>query len=247
VQRPAGRWGAVEARTATIDLRPVDLADLERELDENLSHGRAFIRGAAPLAQRSACTVVLSHPVDGSSMELAAEVVWVEEQGNGSGVGVMFCDFDDALSATLSAFVAHGALEKKRPVNVTERVRGFSIAEQVRCARDGELTERVALERVYGKAVWEPLLSNQRISPPEVARMARKGALPKALADVITSNPAWIGSPEIRRALLTNPRVAGAALERVLAACGKRDLEAIASQGVYPMGTRQAARRKLGR
>jgi hypothetical protein len=115
----------------------------------------------------------------------------------------------------------------------------------MRRARDGELTERTALERVYGKAVWEPLLQNQRISPPEVARIARKGAIPKPLIDVITANAAWLASAEIRRALLTNPRLTGAALERVLGACGRKELDLVASQVLYPMAARQAARRKL--
>lgn len=243
---------AVDARGVArsiprIELRPDGLEALERELDESLSHGRAFVPGAASLPQRSACRLVVRHPVDGSTIELDAEVVWVVEEGDGRGVGVMLTGFDREQSRRLDGFVAQGALESKRSTNVMERVRGFSTAEQMRRARDGELTERVALERVYGKAVWEGLLSNQRISPPEVARIARKGGLPKPLVELITSNPAWVASPEIRRALLTNPRVAGAALDRVLAPCSRKDLELIATQLVYPMGTRQAARRKLKR
>ena len=62
--------------------------------------------------------------------------------------------------------------------NVHERVRGFSAAEQMRCAREGELPERVALERVYGKAVWEALLENPRVTVPEIALAARQSSYP---------------------------------------------------------------------
>jgi hypothetical protein len=89
------------------------------------------------------------------------------------------------------------------------------------------------------KAVWEPLLQNLRI--------ARKGGLPQALIDTMVSQPAWLASPELRRALLQNPRCAGAASDRAFAACSKKEIILISTQVLYPMPTRQAAKRKLGR
>jgi len=237
----------VDASQPQLELSHGSLEELERDLDENLSHGRAFVPGAGPLPERSVCTLRLLHPLTGASHCIEAEVVWVVVGGAAAGVGVMFRDFDPAAGERLSAFVAQAAGQKKRAVNMMERVRSYSTSEQMRRARDGELTERTALERVYGKGVWEPLLQNQRISPPEVARIARKGGLPKPLVDIITGQPAWLASPEIRRALLTNPRVTGPALERVLAPCSPRDLELIASQVLYPIGVRQAAKRKIRR
>jgi hypothetical protein len=234
----------------TIELRPASLEDLERELDENLSHGRVFVAGAPPLSPRSACSLLLIHPVSSASHRLSAEVVWVEAEGDGAGVGVMLTGFDCEASQQLAAFVAATAREKKPGtggIHVMERVRGYSTAEQMRRAREAEFTERSALERVYGKSVWEALLQNQRISPPEVARIARKGAIPRPLVDLITGNPAWVASAEIRRALLTNPRLSSSALALVLAACSKQELELVASQTLYPMATRQAARGKLNR
>ena len=53
--------------------------------------------------------------------------------------------------------------------NALERVRRMSAAEQLRLARTGERDERIALERVLGKVVWEGLLHNPRITTPEVA------------------------------------------------------------------------------
>ena len=183
----------------------------------------------------------------GAIHSLDAEVVWVEETGKGAGVGVMFSGFDDLAGERLAAFVAVNGLESARATNVMERVRGYSISEQMRRAREADQSERQALERVYDKAVWEPLLQNPRISPPEVARIARKGTLTGPLIDLITGSAAWLASPEIRRALLTNPRVTGPALDKVIATCSKKELGLIASQVLYPMSARQAARRKLKR
>ena len=110
----------------------------------------------------------------------------------------------------LEAFV--NEKKKSGPQSVHQRVRGLSAAEQMRCAREGEISERTALERGYGKAVWEALLENPRISVPEVARIARKGNVPRPLLEKIVGNAAWLGSSEVRRALLSNSRLGGAAL-----------------------------------
>src|SRR6185503_12108336 len=47
-----------------------------------------------------------------------------------------------------------------RPIarNVHERLRGLNLAAQLKLATSGELHERIVLERLYGKNVWETLL-----------------------------------------------------------------------------------------
>src|SRR2546423_6113514 len=91
--------------------------------------------------------------------------------------------------------------------NVHERLRGLTLVEQIRIAQHGEMHERIVLERMYHKTVWEPLLRNPRITGPEVARIARMGALPRPQLETIVSNGAWLQVPEVRRALLSNPRL----------------------------------------
>ena len=242
-----------------VELRYADVAAFERDVAENLSHGRAFSAGSEPLEERTACIVHVVHPASDAALQCAAEVVWLVAEGEGRGVGVMFADFDDTARERLLEFAAAPASDESPPEtasasrekpaakNIMERVRGYTTAELMRRARDAELSERNALERVYGKSVWEALLHNKRITPPEVARIARKGAIPKPLIDTIVAQAAWLASPEIRRALLANPRCAGGALDRVLGACTKKELELVAQQVVYTMNARQAAKRKLGR
>jgi hypothetical protein len=131
--------------------------------------------------------------------------------------------------------------------NVFERVRKLSLRERERVARQGQLSERMALERVYGSSVWDALLQNPMLTVPEVAQIARKGALPQPLVASIVANNAWLASGEVRRALLSNPRVAGVQLDRVLRAAPKAELKQIASMSPYRSQVRSAAKALLER
>lgn len=124
-----------------------------------------------------------------------------------------------------------------------DRVRHLNLAEQRKLARNGQLQERVALERVFGKNVWEALLHNPRLTIPEVARIARKGTVPRPLLDLIADNAAWAKSATVRRALLSNPRLGTEAIYRVLRLTPRRELGLIEKQTLYPTAVRQAARR----
>jgi hypothetical protein len=112
-------------------------------------------------------------------------------------------------------------------------------------ARDGDVHERVLLERIYGKLVWEPLLRNPRLGLPEVARIARMGALPRPLIEIIVGNAGWLKSPEVRRALLSNPRLGADQIPRVLRLLARHELRLVPAQTAYPPPVRDAARRLL--
>ena len=224
-----------------LHLRHDDADALQQDFEENLRHGRAFVASEVPLEEREPCELVVVHPETGKSQTLPAEVVWLQPGETGGGVGLVLRDFGPEELARLEAFVAEG--KKQATANVHERVRGLSAAEQMRCAREGEIAERAALERVYGKAVWEALLDNPRITAPEVARIARKGNIPKPLLERIVANAAWLASGELRRALLSNTRLPGAALDKVLRALPKPELALAARQASYPLPVRQAAKK----
>ncbi len=110
---------------------------------------------------------------------------------------------------------ARGADDDERePVHLHERIRTLSGPEQLKMAANGTLTERVALERMYGPSVWETLLKNPRMTIPEVARIARKGTLPRTLVEMIGAAAAWLAAGEVQRALLSNPRATTPASSR---------------------------------
>jgi hypothetical protein len=243
-----------------VELRFGDRAELERHWRDHLSQGAAWLAGRA-LDRGAACALVLIAP-GGARLELTAHVVFADARG----CGLALDDFGAALRDRLEALVQGGgggeppdasadddgavddddAVERDPAVrNVHARLRGLSPVEQTRVARDGETHERIVLERIYGKAVWAALLQNPRLSHPEVARIARMGALPRPLVEVIVGNAAWLKSPEVRRALLSNPRLAADQIPRVLRLLSKQELRLVPTQTAYPVSVREGARRLL--
>ncbi len=133
------------------------------------------------------------------------------------------------------------------PKNVQERVRRLNLREREAMARGGTLTERVALERAYGAAVWDGLLSNAALTGPEVARIAKNGNATIPHLAVIVGNPAWLAKGEVRRALLTNPRLTPPQIERVLRALSPNELKNLPKQTAYAPKVRAVAMRMLSR
>jgi hypothetical protein len=126
-----------------------------------------------------------------------------------------------------------------------ERMRKLSQVEQQKVARHGELSDRVMLERIYGKAVWEGLLHNPKLTVPEVARMARKGTMPRPMVDFILDNASWVQQGAVRRALLGNPRVSSEGVLKILRATPKHELKVISKTTAYAAPIREAARKLL--
>ncbi|HPH69975.1 MAG TPA: hypothetical protein PLF40_29700 [Kofleriaceae bacterium] len=134
---------------------------------------------------------------------------------------------------------------RRGPASAHERLRNLPIAEQIKLALKGELAERIMLERIYGKTVWEALLRNPRITPPEVARISRMGTLPRPMLETICSNGTWLQVPEVRRALLSNPRLGVDQIPRILRLMPKHELKLVPTQTAYAMAVRDHARRML--
>jgi hypothetical protein len=125
------------------------------------------------------------------------------------------------------------------------KLRNLTPEQRIHYARSHLQEERVLLERLYGNAVWELLLHNPKITVPEVARMARKGSMPRPLLDFISDNEQWVRHSLIRRALLANPRLTGDAITKVLRSLPPRELKLVPQQTAYPPAVRQAAARLM--
>jgi hypothetical protein len=254
----------LEFRLPTVDALRAALPGLEKR--------RAFVPDATGIAMQQPCDLVLVHPEGGARLAIRAEVVWVQPDGPGKGIGVELKALD---VAKLHAFVG-GAAEKPaeppppeepatdarhadvddadatdgppdRAKGLYDKIRAMTTRERETCARSGALSERVALERCYGASVWEGLLHNPQITPPEVARIARNGTVSVPLLSVIVANGGWIAVGEVQRALLANPRLSGSALDRVLGALSSSDLRRVSQQTAYRAPVRQAAQRLMKR
>lgn len=127
------------------------------------------------------------------------------------------------------------------------KLRNLPQAERMKIARGGSLDDRTLLERIYGNLVWEPLLRNPKITVPEVARMARKGTMPRPLLELIVDNEQWIRQSVVRRALLSNPRLSPEGAAKVLRTLSHRELKLIPQQTAYPPSVRTVAQRLMGK
>ena len=65
------------------------------------------------------------------------------------------------------------------------------------------------------------------------------------LLEIIVNNGAWIQIPEVRRALLNNPRLGTDQILRVLRMLPKHELKLATTQTAYPYAVRDAAKRLL--
>ena len=239
---------------STLTLHLADAAALRKLFDEQLSKGRVFVPGAAPVGELEACKLVIEH--DGRTHTMRAEAVFVKAAGPGCGVGLQLEPLDAAATAVLRAFVDGApdprpatpqASHERATVPLAERIRGFTLIEQQRMAAGGTLTERIALERAFGANVWESLLSNPRLTAPEVASIARKGMLPRPLVETIAGHPTWIAVPEVQRAVLSNPHASPAVVTKVLQAMKRVDLLLVPQQTAYPQAVRTAAKKMLAK
>jgi len=126
------------------------------------------------------------------------------------------------------------------------RLSRLTMAEKVKLIRKSQiLSERNILERMLGKAGWEALLQNPRLTIPEVAKLARKGTLPRPTLEKIVDNKAWVAAAPIRRALLQNAKLPRTAIADVLRAVPRRELELMVKGAAYPPAVRDVIRRML--
>lgn len=253
-------------------LRYPDRDALVRDFEINLQKGRAFVAGATGLREREPCRVVLVHPDTGQELALAAEAVWINPDPSNPGTGVQLDSSQrESLRRFIAAASASAAPERaQEPVpeelvlepladdelgpgssgahrNLYDKMRGLSPSERSELARQASLPERVALERLFGGSVWEALLQNPQLTPREVARLAKSSSLPTTLVNSIVANRAWLADSTVQQALLTNPRVGGAHLDRILRALPQAEIVRIATHTSYRMQVRTAAKRLIVR
>jgi len=240
---------------AEVKLAPKDSESLQRLFASELRFRRVFVSGTFAIRERERCCLQVMHP-QGGCFSVEAEAVYLRTEEPGAGIGLDLVGLDADKLAGLEAFVRQAteipATESDRAAsdepgtrNIYARIRQLSLPERQKVARQGLLSERVALERTFGGSVWEALLQNSSLTVPEVASIAKKGTLSQPLVAVIVANGGWLASGEVRRALLGNPRVNGVQLDRVLRATPKSELKQIAQMSPYRSQVRMAAKKML--
>jgi hypothetical protein len=217
----------------------LDLAADDHQLARDLAAGGVFVPDCAAALLEDVELVIKAGD---SELVLVARVVFVNESGAGLELA---CSAEQKQQLIDLVKPEPDAAKKRFARNVHERLRGLTLVQQIKLAGHGETSERIVLERMYGKTVWDPLLRNPRVTTPEVARIARMGGLPRPLIELICNNGAWLQIPEVRRALLSNPRLGTDQAIRIVRLLPKHELKLACTQVSYPQVVREAAKRVL--
>ncbi len=222
---------------------------LQREYDTNLQHGRAFVPDAGGLQLFAACKLRLTRADTQATLELEARVVMVSDRPPMLGIAV---ELGGPWREQVAGFIQEKKQEEEEADEAPEsvdrgrRMQRLSVVERMKVAQGANMADRVLVERIYGGAVWDTLLRNPHITVPEVARIARKGNVPRPLLDLIVDNANWVRQDIIRRALLSNPRVSPEAMHKILRAMPARELRLLHQQTAYPAHVRALARKLAG-
>jgi len=219
-------------------LPPIRLAfdsvdTMRAEFQRNLRAGGAFCPGVSGFTERTACMLVLVHPVSKDVLELKAEVVssnpktlaraWActsrtsaQPSRRSSRRSCRLASRPRPLHTTVPAIRnpnrnlnrRHRTIQPRITAHklavsaLHDRLRGMSLAAQIKLAREGGMTERVA-----SNVSWASLCGRRSCKPAgdtaEVSRIARMGTASVGIIDTISSNAAWLQSSEVRRALLS--------------------------------------------
>ncbi|MCA9583387.1 MAG: hypothetical protein KC416_16420 [Myxococcales bacterium] len=227
----------------TVDLTFEDQEELQKDYETNLKSGRAFAHGITDLEVFEEVSVVLHRPDSDHTLTLPGRVVLVQSDPPGEGAGL---ELTIENGETLDRFV-RGRFTSIRPETTHGRIRKLTGAQAVKLARTANLEERVMLERIFGKTVWDVLLQNPRMTIPEVARIAKKGTVPRITLETIVNNNTWLAAGPVRRALLTNPRLAEDSIMKVIRMMPAHERKLLGSQRGYSMAVRAAAKKLMGK
>lgn len=132
----------------------------------------------------------------------------------------------------------------ERRQSVWDRMRGLSQMEKLLLAIKADRTERAMLLQDSDPRVLLSLLRNPRITVEEVTRIAKSSTLNFQIADVILKAGQWMGSLDVRLALIHNSRTPPAYALRILPTLPDSDVRAIARAGTS-MALKTAALRRL--
>lgn len=137
---------------------------------------------------------------------------------------------------------AQSTPEKRQ--NAWDVVRGLSQIEKILLAVKAERTERALLLQDSDPRVLLSLLRNPRLTVDEVTRLAKSSSLNFQIADVIMKAGQWMGSLDVRLALIQNAKTPPAFALRILPTLPDSEVKAIARGGTS-MALKQAALRRL--
>ncbi|MEM9192092.1 MAG: hypothetical protein AAGF12_23165 [Myxococcota bacterium] len=230
------------------ELRPASVEELRTAFEAHFRLGKAFIPDVNGHEPFTPCTVTIHHPHGGDPIVVGGTVMSpLHVQVDEGGVEIML---DDGLLETLREFTRREpprSGSEAKALSPALRLKPLTMNEKLKLARtSASLTDRTALERMLDRSGWEALLQNPRITIPEIARIARKGTVPRPLIEQIVDNGRWSRNATVRRALLSNPKLTRGLVLKILRQTPRHELKLVPKQTAYPPLVRSVAKELLG-
>ena len=225
--------------------------ELREEHRLNLSQGGLRLSTAESVALYATLLVTLRGPGGGEAFVKATVVAVLPD-----GIALAVDGYGDeqlerllanpavASGETGEADESEEAETPERRQSVWDRMRGLSQMEKLLLAIKADRTERAMLLQDSDPRVLLSLLRNPRITVEEVTRIAKSSTLNFQIADVILKAGQWMGSLDVRLALIHNSRTPPAYALRILPMLPDSDVRAIARAGTS-MALKTAALRRL--
>jgi hypothetical protein len=208
--------------------------ELREEFRTNLMFGALAIPTSEAIAVDTKLLVTLRGPGGGEAFVKASVV------GAWDGKVALAIEGDpEQLVARLTP-----KEEKPPQQNPWDRLRGLSQTEKILQAVKADRSERAILAQDNDPRVLLSLLRNPRLTIDEVVRVAKSSFLNYQVADVITQTTQWMGSLDVRIALIRNPKTPPAFAMRILPTLPETEIRAIARAGTN-MQLKTAALRML--
>jgi hypothetical protein len=211
--------------------------ELQAEYKNNLSSGGLCFPAELMLPEFS--TINLTLKLNGRG-EITVLAIIVRQLDNALAVAIE--ESPERILAALNAGPAtEEALPHRKEQNAWDRVRDLSRTEKLMLAPKADRSERAVLMQENDAQVLYSLLKNPRITMDEVGRIARSSLLSTVTADLIAKTSQWMTSPDIRIALVHNPRTPTLLALRLLPTLPEPEIRQIAKATAVSQALRQAA------
>jgi hypothetical protein len=128
---------------------------------------------------------------------------------------------------------------------LAERMRGLPRVQKIILATKADRTERALLVQDNDPQVLSSLLKNPRITIEEVVRIAKSAFLNYQTVEVIMNTGQFMGSLEVRVALVHNPKTPPQFALRILPTLPESEVRTIARGAATSMALKQAALKRL--
>ena len=242
--------------TADLASGRVDLAfparDAVREFFRAAVEQGGFMIPLAARPQPFATLDLTARDGTGFELEFRARVVQMSDRGGALTVAFLLADWNEAKDRELERKLrveaagpgaADGPADEARfdAASPVFRIKQLDPSKRMILAMKGDRAERQILSRDISPQVLLGLLANPRIETEEVLAIVKSTHVSAAVLQRVAGERRWMSSPEIRTAVVRNPKTPTPLAIRLLDTLPLGDLRDMAKMGSLREDLRRAA------